>query len=65
MYGLCADAAGLEVRRVLPGDDPGFPTDAVFAALTPDVRLVYLTDPNNPTGLAVPPGVIERNSSLS
>jgi histidinol-phosphate aminotransferase len=60
MYGLCADAAGLNVRRILPGDDPAFPTDAVLAALTPDVRLVYLTDPNNPTGLAIPPGVVAR-----
>jgi histidinol-phosphate aminotransferase len=60
MYRLCADAAGLDVRRVLPGDDPAFPTDAVFAALTPDVRLVYLTDPNNPTGLAIPDGVVMR-----
>ena len=60
MYGLCADAAGLEVRRVLPGDDPAFPTEAVLAALASDVRLIYLTDPNNPTGLAIPPGVVAR-----
>lgn len=60
MYGLCADAAGLDVRRVLPGDDPAFPTDHVLAALTADVRLIYLTDPNNPTGLAIPPGAIAR-----
>jgi histidinol-phosphate aminotransferase len=60
MYGLCAEAAGLDVRRVLPGEDPAFPTDAVFAGLTPDVRLIYLTDPNNPTGLAIPPGIVAR-----
>ena len=61
MYALSADAAGLDVRRVLPaGDDPAFPSDAVLAALTPDVALVYLTDPNNPSGLAVPAGLIAR-----
>ena len=25
-----------------------------------DTRLIYLTDPNNPTGLAIPPGAVER-----
>ena len=60
MYAACADAAGLDVRRVLPGDDPAFPVEAFFAALSPDVRLIYLTDPNNPTGLAMPPGLLDR-----
>jgi histidinol-phosphate aminotransferase len=60
MYAACADAAGLEVRRVLPGVDPAFPVEAFFAALSPDVRLIYLTDPNNPTGLAIPPRLVER-----
>src|SRR5579862_814942 len=66
MYGLCAEAAGLAVRRVLPfGDDPALPVEAFVAALSPAVRLVYLTDPNNPTGLAVPAGVIERACLLA
>jgi len=60
MYAACTDAAGLEVRRVLPGDDPAFPVEAFFAALSPDVGLIYLTDPNNPTGLAIPPGLVDR-----
>jgi histidinol-phosphate aminotransferase len=61
MYALCADAAGLDVRRVLPiGDDPAFPAEAALAALTPDVGLVYLTDPNNPSGLGIPAGLIAR-----
>jgi len=60
MYAACADAAGLDVRRVLPGDDPAFPVEAFFAALSPDVGLIYLTDPNNPTGLAMPPGLVDR-----
>jgi histidinol-phosphate aminotransferase len=60
MYAVCADAAGLDVRRVLPGADPAFPIEAVFAALSSDVQLIYLTDPNNPTGLALPPGLVDR-----
>lgn len=61
MYARCADAAGLDVRRVLPAeDDPACPADRVLAALTPDVALVYLTDPNNPSGLAIPTGLIAR-----
>lgn len=60
MYAACAEAAGLDVRRVLPGDDPAFPVEACFAALSSDVRLIYLTDPNNPTGLAIPPGLVDR-----
>ncbi|HEY6358553.1 MAG TPA: histidinol-phosphate transaminase, partial [Vicinamibacterales bacterium] len=60
MYAACADAAGLGVRRVLPDDDPAFPVEAFFDALAPDVRLIYLTDPNNPTGLAMPPGLVDR-----
>ena len=60
MYAACADAAGLDVRHILPGDDPAFPVEAFFAALAPDVRLIYLTDPNNPTGLAIPPGLVDR-----
>jgi histidinol-phosphate aminotransferase len=60
MYAACADAAGLDVRRVLPGDDPAFPVEACLAALSPEVRLIYLTDPNNPTGLAIPPGLVDR-----
>ncbi len=60
MYAACADAAGLGVRRVLPGDDPAFPVEACVAALSSDVRLIYLTDPNNPTGLAIPAGLVDR-----
>ena len=29
--------------------------DAMLAAITPDVSLVHITNPNNPTGLALPP----------
>lgn len=44
--------------RVPSGDDFAFPIDAVIAAITPETRVVYLVDPNNPTGLPLPEGAI-------
>jgi len=60
MYAIVADAAGLDVVRVPPGPDFEFPTEAVLRAITPATRVVYLTDPNNPTGLPISPGAVER-----
>ncbi len=60
MYVPCAEAAGLSVVRVPPQPEFAYPTDQVLAAITPATRLVYLTDPNNPTGLPIPPLAIER-----
>jgi histidinol-phosphate aminotransferase len=60
MYAACADAAGGRVVRVAPRPDFSFPLDAALAAITPDTRLVYLTSPNNPTGIAIPPADVAR-----
>jgi histidinol-phosphate aminotransferase len=60
MYEICAEAAGLDVTRVLWDPRERFPLDAIVSALTDHTRLIYLTDPNNPTGLPIPPGAIER-----
>jgi histidinol-phosphate aminotransferase len=38
----------------MPRPDFSFPTDDVLAALTPRTRVVFLTNPNNPTGVAMP-----------
>jgi histidinol-phosphate aminotransferase len=58
MYALYAEGANLDVIRVMPPASLAFDLDAVVGALSPDVRVVYLTDPNNPTGLAIPPGAV-------
>ena len=50
MYAACTDAAGGTVVTVAPEADFVFPTAAVLAAITPVTRLVFLTNPNNPTG---------------
>jgi histidinol-phosphate aminotransferase len=39
---------------VMPRPDFSFPTDDVLAALTPRTRVVFLTNPNNPTCVAMP-----------
>jgi histidinol-phosphate aminotransferase len=60
MYVLCAEAAGLIPRQVMPPADLRLPLDAALGAISPATSLVYLTDPNNPTGLAMPPGALDR-----
>jgi histidinol-phosphate aminotransferase len=54
MYAACTEAAGGRVVPVAPRADLAFPLDRVLAALTPRTRVVFLTSPNNPTGLTIP-----------
>lgn len=60
MYALYAEGASLDVVRVMPPASLEFDLDAVLRAITPDVRVIYLTDPNNPTGLAIPEGDVAK-----
>jgi histidinol-phosphate aminotransferase len=60
MYAACAQGMALRAIHISPEPDFPFPLEAILAAIGPDTRLVYLTDPNNPTGLAIPPGAVER-----
>ncbi|MCA1559103.1 MAG: histidinol-phosphate aminotransferase family protein [Acidobacteria bacterium] len=53
MYAACVDAAGGRVVEVPLGPDFSFDGDAVMAAVTSRTRLVFLTNPNNPTGQAI------------
>lgn len=55
VYALAAQAAGASLRPApaLPRDHAmarGHDLDAMAAAITPTTRLVYLANPNNPTG---------------
>jgi histidinol-phosphate aminotransferase len=59
MYVPCAEGAGLHVVRVPPEPGFRFPLARLQAAVSPATRLIYLTDPNNPTGLPIPAGAIE------
>jgi len=65
MYEICAQGAGLGLIRVLWDPRDAFPTSALLSAITDNTRLIYLTDPNNPTGLPIPPGVIEQIADVA
>ena len=54
MYAVCIDAAGGQVVKVPVNDDFSFPLSQVRTAIGPDTRLIYLTNPNNPTGQVIP-----------
>jgi len=60
MYAACAEASGLGVVRVQPGPDFAYPLEALLGAVSAETRVIYLTDPNNPTGLPIPRGAIEQ-----
>ena len=59
MYAACADAAGLGEIHIAPDADFTFPLQQILDGAAPHVRLINLTDPNNPTGLAIPAGCVE------
>jgi histidinol-phosphate aminotransferase len=46
--------AGGKLVQILPHADFSFPLDEVLAAITPNTRVVFLTNPNNPTGVGMP-----------
>jgi len=46
--------AGGRLVQVMPKPDFEFALDEVLAAITPATRLVFITNPNNPTGVPVP-----------
>ena len=50
--------AGGRLVQVMPKPDFEFPLEEVLAAMTPATRLVFITNPNNPTGVPVPFDVI-------
>jgi histidinol-phosphate aminotransferase len=54
MYAACIDAAGGTVVSVPLNEDFSFPIAAVQARITSNTRLVFLTNPNNPTGQLIP-----------
>lgn len=60
MYAACTDAVGGTIVTVSPRPDFDFPLDEVLAAISPATRLVFLTNPNNPTGRLIPHEAIHR-----
>ena len=59
-YITTAKALHARVVSVPPGPDYAFPLEGVLAAVTPHTRLIYINNPNNPTGQPVPKDAIRQ-----
>jgi histidinol-phosphate aminotransferase len=60
MYGVFARAVGAALVEVPPRPDFAFQADEVLCAITPATKVVFVTSPNNPTGVRVRLGDITR-----
>jgi histidinol-phosphate aminotransferase len=60
MYAACSDAVGGRVIEVPLEPDFSFPLERVLAAITDRTRVIWLTNPNNPTGQSIPREAILR-----
>lgn len=59
-YITTANALGARIVSVPPAPDYAFPVDAMLAAVTANTRLIYINNPNNPTGQPVTKDAIRR-----
>lgn len=59
-YITTAAAMRARVVTVPPGPDFSYPVEGVVAAITPHTKLVYINNPNNPTGQPVAKDAIRR-----
>ena len=59
-YIHAAHAMGARVVAVSPGNDYAFPLDGMLRALTPNTRIVYVNNPNNPSGQPISKDAIRR-----
>lgn len=60
VYSVAAAINNVEYREVAPGPDFAFPVDEILKAVDSHTKVIWVCSPNNPTGLAVPPGEILR-----
>jgi histidinol-phosphate aminotransferase len=59
VYALAAQAAGAHLIET-PLCDDSFDLEAILTAIDSNTRLVFLANPNNPTGTMLDPAVVER-----
>lgn len=60
MYASTAAGVGARVVEVPLGPDFAFPAGRILDAIGPQTRLLFLTSPNNPTGLLIPrPDIVQ------
>jgi histidinol-phosphate aminotransferase len=60
MYAACIAAAGGRQVTIMPPADLSFPLDGVLGAIGGRTGLIYLCDPNNPSGRPIPDGDVWR-----
>ena len=60
IFGVDTDVAGGTVVSVMPRPGFAFALDEVLSAITPRTRVVFLTNPNNPTGVSMPLDAIRQ-----
>ncbi len=58
VYALATQEVGARAI-VVPARDHGHDLDAMAAAIAPDTRLIFIANPNNPTGTFLPASAIE------
>lgn len=54
IFAIDSEVLGATPVRVTPNPDFSFPLDRVLSAITSRTRVVFLTSPNNPTGVLTP-----------
>jgi histidinol-phosphate aminotransferase len=59
VYPIVTRAAGAELRQV-PTRNNGFDLDAIVDAIDSNTRLIYIANPNNPTGTMIPAREMDR-----
>ena len=60
-YAAALDTVGCKVQRFFLQESENFAvTDAFIDAVTPETDLVFLCQPNNPTGQVTPPVLVEK-----
>jgi histidinol-phosphate aminotransferase len=57
-YAACTNALGGRVIEIPPQSDFFFPLQRVVDAITPKTRIIFLANPNNPTGLSIPHEIV-------
>jgi histidinol-phosphate aminotransferase len=59
VYPIATQAAGGQLIQV-PMRENGFDLDAIVAAVDQHTRIIYIANPNNPTGTIIPPKELDR-----
>jgi histidinol-phosphate aminotransferase len=59
VYSMAVQATGAHLREV-PMRDDSFDLEAILAAIDGNTRIVFLANPNNPTGTMLEAGMVER-----